>query len=204
MHDPSFETEIKDRLALIESMLSEGRRVTERWGWTFVLWGVAYYVAIGWSLWRPSPWAWPVTIVAACIATFVLVSMQAEGEPETKMGRAVISIWIALGTTMVVLFVPLGLSGRLGDVHYFIAVASAILGMANGASAMILRWKVQMASAMAWWAAAVLSCFGSEQESLIVFLVAIFFCQIVFGIYCSIAESRERKMRGPHNGATHA
>lgn len=196
MKDPLLESELKDRLTLIESMLSEGRRITESWGWTFVLWGVAYYVAIGWSMWSPGPWAWPVTIVAACIATFVLVSMQAEKQPETRLGRAVISIWIALGATMIVLFVPLGLSGRLADVHYFVAVASAILGMANGASALILRWKMQFASAIVWWAAGAACCFGSEQQALVIFLIAIFFCQIVFGIYCSIAEARERARRG--------
>ena len=43
----SEEQELKDRLSLIESMIAEGRRNTESWGWTFVLWGVAYYVAIG-------------------------------------------------------------------------------------------------------------------------------------------------------------
>ncbi len=42
------EQELKDRLSLIETMIAEGRRTTERWGWTFVLWGVAYYVAIVW------------------------------------------------------------------------------------------------------------------------------------------------------------
>ena len=43
------EQELKDRLNLIETMIAEGRRKTESWGWTFVLWGVAYYVAIAWS-----------------------------------------------------------------------------------------------------------------------------------------------------------
>jgi hypothetical protein len=32
---------------------------------------------------------------------------------------------------------------------------------------------------------------------MIVFLVAIFLCQIVFGIYGAIAEAQERKRRGP-------
>ena len=27
---------LKDRLNLIETMISEGRRTTESWGWTFV------------------------------------------------------------------------------------------------------------------------------------------------------------------------
>ena len=43
------EQELKDRLSLIESMIAEGRRTTESWGWSFVFWGVAYYVAIAWA-----------------------------------------------------------------------------------------------------------------------------------------------------------
>ena len=46
------ELELKDRLSLIETMIAEGRRTTESWGWTFVLWGVAYYVAIAWTAYR--------------------------------------------------------------------------------------------------------------------------------------------------------
>ena len=33
------EMELKDRLSLIETMIAEGRRTTESWGWTFVLLG---------------------------------------------------------------------------------------------------------------------------------------------------------------------
>ena len=98
---------------------------------------------------------------------------------------------------MFLLFLALGLTGRLSDQHLFVAVISAILGMANGASALILRWKVQFACAVVWWAAAVASCFGADAQSMIVFLVAIFLCQIVFGIYGVIAEAQECKRRGP-------
>ena len=77
------------------------------------------------------------------------------------------------------------------------AVISAILGLANGASALILRWKVQLACAVVWWVAAAATCFGSDAQSMIVFLVAIFLCQIVFGIYGVIAEAQVRKRRDP-------
>ena len=46
MNSNPEELELKDRLNLIETMIAEGRRTTESWGWTFVLWGVAYYVAM--------------------------------------------------------------------------------------------------------------------------------------------------------------
>jgi hypothetical protein len=176
-------------------MIAEGRRKTESWGWTFVLWGVVYYLAIAWSAWGHSVWAWPVTISIAVIVTVVVASLKGGNHPQTTLGRAIGSIWIALGISMFLLFLALGLSGRLTDQHLFVAVISAILGMANGASALILRWKVQFACAVVWWVAAVTTCFGPDAQSMIVFLVAIFLCQIVFGIYGMITQ--ERKMRGP-------
>jgi hypothetical protein len=201
MQDHATKEELRDRLGLIESMIAEGRRTTESWGWTFVLWGVAYYVAIAWSIWGRSVWAWPVTIVAAVIVTVVVASLKAGNHPETTLGRAMSSIWTTLGISMFLLFLALGLSGRLTDPHLFISVASAILGMANGASGLLLRWKIQFACAIVWWAAAVASCFGTEAQSMIVFLVAIFLCQIVFGIYGMIAEARMR--RQTHVGPAH-
>lgn len=189
--------EINDRLNLIENMIAEGRRTTESWGWTFVLWGAAYMIALAWSAWGPATTlAWPVTMVAAIVVTAIAISMQSGKHPETTMGRAVVSIWIALGVTMFLLFLALSISGRLSDPRIFFAVASAILGMANGASGLILRWRMQLASAVVWWAAAVACCFGSVTQGLIVFLAALFLCQIAFGIYCMVMEARVKRQRG--------
>lgn len=197
MQDHITEQELKERLSLMERMIAEGRRNTESWGWTFVLWGVVYYLAIGWSAWDHSAWAWPATISAGVIVTVAVASLKAGHHPETTLGRAIGSIWIALGISMFLLFLTLGVSGRLTDPHLFAAVISAILGMANGASALILRWKVQFACAVAWWVAAVAACFGTDEQSTIVFLAAIFLCQIAFGIYGMIAKAQGRKRRGP-------
>ena len=197
MQDHTTEQELKDRLSLIESMIAEGRRNTERWGWTFVLWGVAYYVAMAWSAWGHSVWAWPVTALIAVIVTVVVASLKAGNHPGTTLGRAIGSIWIALGISMFLLFLALGVSGRLTDQHLFVAVMSAILGLANGASALILRWKIQFACAVVWWVVAVATCFASNAQSTILFLVAIFLCQVGFGIYSHIAEAQQRKRRGP-------
>ena len=196
MQEETSTKDLRDRLALIESMMTEGRRTTESWGWTFLLWGIAYYVAIAWATLGRSNLAWPVTMVAAVIVTVIVVSMKASRRPETTMGRAVGAVWMALGISMFLLFLALGIAGKLKDAHVFLATICAMLGMANGTSAIILRWKMQFACAVVWWAAAVASCFGTENQVAIVFLVAIFFCQIVFGIYGMIAEARGRKMRG--------
>jgi len=67
----------------VAEMIAEGRRSTESWGWVFLLWGVAYSVAIAWGSWGQglSVWgnryaqigsvriglAWPVTMILASL-----------------------------------------------------------------------------------------------------------------------------------------
>jgi hypothetical protein len=41
-----------------------------------------------------------------------------------------------------------------------------------------------------WWVVAVATYFVTDAQSTILFLVAIFLCQIVFGIYSHIAEAQ--------------
>jgi hypothetical protein len=205
MNAGTEEKELKDRLDLIEQMVAQGRQSTENWGWTFFLWGVAYYVAIAWSTWggHASVWgatqsrmlAWPVTMIAACILTIVLGARKSKGQPDTTIGRAVFSIWMCIGISMLLLFPALSIAGRL-DAHAFVAIVASILGIANGASGLILKWKMQFACAVVWWLTSIAACFGSDAQLEAVFLAALFFCQIVFGIYAMVLESRRNRMQG--------
>ena len=203
MNANTEERELKDRLSLIENMIAEGRRTTESWGWTFVLWGVAYYVAIGWATWGRSMLAWPVTMIAASGITGILASRMKHNRPDTTMGRAIGGVWVALGVSIFLLMMSLAASGRL-DANNSVAIVSAMLGMANATSSMILKWKMQFACAVVWWAATLIACFGSKSENAIAFLTAIFLCQIVFGIYAMICESRRRQIQKGNQGAAHA
>jgi hypothetical protein len=195
MNANNQEQELRDRLKLIENMIAEGRRTTENWGWTFVLWGVAYYVAIAWSTWGNSALAWPVTMTVAFLATAVVATNKARNQPKTKLGRAIASVWVAMGISLFVLMLAMGISGRL-DSHTSVAIVGAMLGTANATSSMILKWKLQFGCAVVWWAAAVAACFVSENQCTIAFLAAIFLCQIVFGVYCMISETQQRKQQG--------
>jgi hypothetical protein len=197
------EQELKDRLSLIEDMIAQGRRTTESWGWTFVLWGVAYYVAIAWATWGHSALAWPVTMIAAGVLTGVLASRRASKSPETTIGRAMMAIWLGMGISTFLVMMSLGISGRL-ELHIAIAVVGAMLGAANATSSIILKWKMQFVCAVVWWTAMVASLFGTENQAGIEFLVAIFFCQIVFGIYGMVCESRKRSAHAAARGVNHA
>jgi hypothetical protein len=196
------EMELKDRLSLIETMIAEGRRTTICWGWTFVFWGVAYYIAIGWIAYNQWPWAWLVTMMSAWVLCSAIIWSKKKNQPQrspgTTIGRAISSIWGAMGVSMVLLFPALGFSGHL-NWHVFVAILAAMMGLVNGASGMLLRWKAQTATAIVWWAATVAACFTrTDNQCMIVFVVAIFFCQIVFGIYGMILESRERRQEAFH------
>jgi hypothetical protein len=50
----------------------------------------------------------------------------------------------------------------------------------------------------------VFACFGQGNALNIAFLAALFFCQIVFGIYAMICESRRRRIETGDQGAVHA
>ena len=194
------ELELKERLNLIETMIAEGRHTTERYGWTFVLWGVAYYIAIAWSSLAHYGMAWPITMVSACVLMGVITGGRGGrrgSRPVTTISRAIWSIWISMGISMFVLLDALGFSGR-ADWRVSVAVASTLIGTVNAASSLALRWKLQFACAIVWWAAAVVSCFGTGNQCSIAFLTAIFLCQIVFGIYLMIAEARQRRQVANH------
>jgi hypothetical protein len=204
MQDQMSTKDLNERLTVIESMIAEGRRSTESWGWTFLLWGVAYFVAIAWASWGAnlSVWgrnylAWPVTMMATFFLTLAIGFRKGKGIKATTMSRAIVAIWISVGIAMMILFPTLAISGRL-DEHGFVALVTAMLGAANGSSGIILRWKAQIRCGIVWWAASAVSCFGSLAQVTVVFLAAIFLCQIVFGIYAMMLESRRRQREIAH------
>jgi hypothetical protein len=205
MSDFNNRQELAERLNLIETMLAEGRRKTERWGWTFVLWGVAYGGAIVgsnvgypfalWSIWGHHSLAWPIAVASALVTMFVIIAVSGrreEKQPETVLGRSAFSVWIALAVSMPLLLAALASSGRL-DQQGFVAIVCTLLGTTNAASSMILKWRLQFVCAVIWWVAAVSACFSSVPVCLMIFLAAIFLCQIVFGLYGMAAEARGQK-----------
>jgi hypothetical protein len=195
--------ELTARLSLIESMIAEGRQTTESWGWSFVLWGIAYYVAIAWSTLGHSNFAWPVTMIGTGILTAVIASRMTNRQPETTVGRAISAIWIGVGVSLFIFCLCASSAGRI-DLQTFVAAVAAMLGAANAISSIILKWKGQFACALIWWASAAASCFSTASQSSIIFLVAIFFGQIVFGVYMMFSESRERRNHESKSGAAHA
>jgi hypothetical protein len=189
--------ELTERLKLIEEMIAEGRRTIGHFGWVFVLWGVAFYVAFSWDLLGGHiRWAWPVTMIVAFVSTRILQHRRSAGQPRTTVGRAIGAVWIAMVLSMIVLFAAIGLSGIAVAPKILEAVLATMLGTSNAACGMLLKWKEQFACALIWWASAVVSCFGTAIQSTIGFMIASFFCWILFGIYVIVSEARLRQKQG--------
>jgi hypothetical protein len=198
MENETTKQDLKERLDLIENMIAEGRRKCESWGWTFVLWGVAYLAAFFWANWGHFAYAWPVSVVAASLLTMLgFWRNSGKDRPNTMLGRAIATVWWTTGLAMFILYFPLAFGGHLTDFHVSIAIAGAMLGAANAACSVLLRWRAQFLCALVWWASCVVASFGSANQATGAFLGAIFLCQIVFGIYAMILESRRRGALAP-------
>lgn len=203
-----MQTELMGRLDVIESMLHEGRRTTEYWGWVFVLWGAAYLIAIGWS-YAPSTaqFAWPVTMVVAGILTAIFAMRKARAKRcQTPLGRAIGGIWAGVGISIFIFCFAAAYSGHL-EPHSYDAAILIFVGAANCASSIALRWRTQFLVALLWWISAVAILFAPSPWTVFIVLIDAFFGFLCFGVYLMVRERRDRRRRAVAEGnarASHA
>lgn len=204
--NPMNERDINERLALIESMMQAGRKSTEYWGWNFLLWGIAYFVAVAWSSLLPGAGgpllAWPITMIFAVLLTVGIARRRTRNMPRTEKSRALQAIWTAMGLGIFVFAFPVAWSGHF-QAQSFMAAIEAMLGIAHVAAGSFLRWPLQIVVGALWWVAAIASCFVEGNGIAYVFLAATFVCMIGFGIYLMIRESRD-KARARAGAVQHA
>lgn len=193
------QAELMGRLDVIESMLHEGRRSTEYWGWVFVLWGAAYIIAIGWS-YAPimAPFAWPVTMVAAGILTAIFAIRKTRAKKiQTPLGRAIGGIWAGIGISIFIFSFAVAYSGH-SNVSSYDAAILIFVAAANCASSIALRWRVQFLVALLWWVSAVAICFVDVRWIAPIVLIDSFLGFLCFGIYLMVRERRDRQRREQH------
>ncbi|MGC1872002.1 MAG: hypothetical protein WA700_13690 [Acidobacteriaceae bacterium] len=198
MTEQETQEELLTRFELVEMMVKEGRRSTEYWGWTFVLWGAAYLIAIGWTYWSHRPEiAWPVTMIAATVVTIVVSTRKKTSKPHTPISRAIVGIWTAVGAALFIFCFAAGISGH-AETHSYIAAIEILIGVANCAVSMTLRWRIQFLIALVWWISAVVTCFVALQwiTPILVFDTVIGF--LGFGLYLMYRERRDRRLRVQH------
>jgi hypothetical protein len=189
------ERELRERIALIEGMMQAGRKTTEHWGWNFLLWGIAYLVAVAWSSFLPqvggSRIAWLVTMIVAVLLTIGIARRRSRNKPRTEKSRGVQAIWMAVGWGIFAFAFPVAYSGHF-EANSFIAAIEVMLGIAHVGSGIFLRWTTQIIVGALWWIAAIASCFVSGNGVGYVFLAATLVCNVGFGVYLMIRESRDK------------
>lgn len=189
------DAEIAERLRLIESMMASGRKSTEYWGWSFLLWGIAYLVAVAWASFLPQAGgrtlAWPVTMIFAALLTVGIAKRRSRYMARTDRSRFIQVAWSTVGCGIFLFAFTVAYSRHI-ETHVLMTGVETLLGVAHIASGVMLRWKTQMVVGGLWWAAAVATCWVSEMGIAIIFLAATLVCNIGFGTYLMVRESRDR------------
>ena len=89
--------DLLQRVALMETMIAEGRRNTGRFGWIFVMWGLIYFVAMGWVVFLPfKDWAWPVCVTVGVLVGIVRGRKRTVGSSENQRSRSIEAVWQAM------------------------------------------------------------------------------------------------------------
>jgi hypothetical protein len=184
--------ELLQRIELMETMITEGRRSTARYGWVFVMWGLVYFAAMGWAFFLPfANFAWPVCIVTAIVILNVAkVRQRRRGTSENLRSSNIEAVWKGMGIA-ITLFIYAAIASHHMNGPAFWAAISFFVGLAHSISAMILRWWMQGIVAAIWLAGGIATFFFTRpSEGIGIFLVAIFFGQILFGLYVMMLERR--------------
>lgn len=198
--DESNEIGMQARLQLIESMIQEGRKSTDYWGWTFLLWGIAYFIAIGWTYYLPHPqYGWPIVMTATFVAGALIGRWKHRHhtQPKTAQSRALAGIWCATAAAIFLFAFSGAISGH-SEPHIFLCGIEILIGLANAASAFILRWRLQFLVALVWWGCGVASCFVAADHLIPVLIVGTLIGNIGFGLYLMHRESTDRRLQVSH------
>ncbi|HWZ11540.1 MAG TPA: hypothetical protein VNX22_00210 [Acidobacteriaceae bacterium] len=189
----SNRAELLERLTVLEQMVNEGRRSTEKWGWIFILWGIAPLTALYWQIHWPHPdWSWPVMMTLAAAITATVSSRQHGHDPkrDTAVHRALSSVWAVSGSSIFLYILVAVLSHHYNDLRAFLATLFILLAIPNTVSAAVLRWRTQYLVSGMWWCAVVLAFFAPMSWEVPIYVTALLLGNVAFGIYLSIIERR--------------
>lgn len=199
MDNGTTRDDLLQRVALMETMIAEGRKSTARFGWIFVLWGL---IDIGGMVWEEAKpdfrWIWPIVILAGFAVQYAIFALRRRTGGQvcgnSIQSRSIAAVWSMMGVTSLLYVAAAILGHGAGQ----IALVSAILmfvGMAHATSALILRWPAQGAVAVLWWAGGVALYFLSWEYFQAIFVGEMFFGMIAFGLYAMWLDRRDGQGR---------
>jgi hypothetical protein len=187
---PDSRTDLLERLTLLELMVNEGRRSTERWGWVFILWGVAPLIALYWEThWRHPDLAWAVIMSIAAALTCAISARKhsKQPRPESAIHRTIEAVWSLSGSSIFLYILSAAISKHY-DLRSFLATLFILLAIPNAVSAAVLRWRTQFFIAGMWWCAVVLAFFAPMSWQMPIYVCALLIGNIGFGIYLMLIE----------------
>lgn len=117
--------------------------------------------------------------------------------PGTPVSRAITSIWQAVGTAIFIYCFAVGASGH-AEIHTYMGTVEILLGVANCAISLVLRWRGQFLIALLWWISAVATCFVSMRLVMPILVFDTLVGFLGFGLYLMYRERRDRRLRVQH------
>lgn len=183
------QSEILDRLRLIENMMAEGRRGAERWGWMFLLWGAGPLLAMWWESEGPEPaLAWPaMTLACVVVNGAVIRARQRRGQARTAAMNSIGAVWASAGIAVLVL-APAAAWSRALDLRGLCVLLFALAAVAHTACALMLRWGAQFAAALVWWTAALAAFAVPATELRLLAAAALLLGNVAFGMWLTYRE----------------
>lgn len=195
--------DLLQRVALMETMIAEGRRMTARFGWVFVLWGVVNLVGIVLQYTHErSNWVWPVTLGVGIVLQSVGIAMCKRSSPVcgySTQTRSISAVWMMMGCAAMFYFAGAMLSHHTWQVSYLGGMLM-IIGLAHAISAMILRWRVQGLVAALWWVGGFATFFVPSSYRLGIFTAEMFFGFLCFGLYAMMLDRKASSPTVSHHG----
>jgi hypothetical protein len=193
--------DLVQRLALMETMITEGRTSTARFGWIFVLWGVVELAGMGWQVKQPqSNWVWPATIAAGFVLQFIgfrLSRRRDVGRSVNLKARSIGSVWSMMGLAATLYSFTAIFHHDTWQVSFFAAIFM-LVGLAHATSAMILQWGAQALIAGIWWAGGIATFLVPRDDDAALFMLEMVFGMVGFGLYAMWLE-RQRSIAPVEN-----
>jgi hypothetical protein len=194
--------DLLQRVALMETMIAEGRSTTAHYGWIFVLWGLVDLSGMGWQWLQPhSYWVWPVTIGTGFLIQIAAVSLRRKtgefGDRSTR-SRSVQAVWsmMALGVS---LYCAAAIERHVTWQISYVAAILMLVGLAHATSSVILRWQAQAVVAALWWAGGIASFFLPGMYLYLLVVAELLFGLVAFGLYAMLMERRRAAARVQHH-----
>jgi hypothetical protein len=193
--------DLVQRVALMETMIAEGRQSTARFGWLFVLWGIVDLAGLTWQRRTQSNWVWPITIASGFLLQFIIFKLRhgrEVGRSTNLKARSVSAVWSMMGLAATLYSFTAIFSHDTWQVSYFAAILM-LVGLAHATSAMILNWGAQALFAAIWWAGGVATFFLPRDYDMTLAVVEMVLGMIGFGLYAMWLERQRSTAQVEHH-----